>query len=568
MTKSLNFDVKRYLPLLIIVLIISCDLFTKSEEEDRPPTITSFQPTATALIRYINDVVEFAIEASDSDKDEISYKFLKDGNEVSSTSNYSLTISEKGAITILGIAYNDLADTTAWIIDVDNQAPVVNDISLSINEEGSTEVDLEDIGHDLDGDNLTYLITSNTNNLDVKIENNKLKITGNEDYFGNDTVKVAVSDGVETRTANVYVEVVNTPDNPFADAGDDKTGTINEEITLQGEDSYHPDSPLNEIEEYSWRAINGEGNVEITDANQANAIFKALSRGNYEVELTTKDQTGLEDKDTVNVNIDSHLIAGNISELFNEGVNIAGANVAFGDANTTTDASGNYSLELALETGDARLIITHPDFYERQTSSFAPTDTTLDETMVDDDFNMEHYDKAFRFINGKTQRWDSTPSFYINTSPAPNSDGSTTPITQANVDTALSVIKDLPKFAKGLFPGDNVNIEIGTNPPAFATEGYIVLFWDNTTPGMGGHGEYLSENEINSAYTAIRTSAGRGTYVQELTQNLGARSDSNIVKPSILNEPHGGNFYFQVDLDDGEFLHSRPLGSSSPDIDP
>jgi len=268
-------------------------------------------------------------------------------------------------------------------------------------------------------------------------------------------------------------------------------------------------------------------------------------------------------------------ISGNITELFNEGVNISGANVAFGEYSTTTDAQGGYILEVDKNTGAARLIINHPNFYERQTSSFAPKDTTLNETMVEDDFNMEHYNLITRYVDQGTspgtQRWVDAPTVYIDTSPAPNGGtqtGTTTTVTQANIDTAISVIKNLPQFAVGLFPGDTVNIEIGTNPPEFGTEGYIIHFWDNTTPGLGGHAEWVSSNIINSAYTRVRTTwAGRSTYIQELTQNMGARNDSDIVTPSILNQPSQGEFYFEVDLKTGKLLYSRPPGHLSVDKD-
>lgn len=73
---------------------------------------------------------------------------------------------------------------------------------------------------------------------------------------------------------------------------------------------------------------------------------------------------------------------------------------------------------------------------------------------------------------------------------------------------ALEVIADLPQFATGLYPNDQVNVEIGTNPPAWGTEGYIVFGWNNTIPGRGEHGESVSSNIINSARAKVKTTSG------------------------------------------------------------
>ena len=88
--------------------------------------------------------------------------------------------------------------------------------------------------------------------------------------------------------------------------------------------------------------------------------------------------------------------------------------------------------------------------------------------------------------------------------------GSTTPVPQEKIDDALEVAADLTQFAKGLFINNQVNVEVGTNPPDFGTEDYIVFFWDNTIFGRGGHGEYLSSNEIYSGVSMVKTTSEIG----------------------------------------------------------
>lgn len=373
--------------------------------------------------------------------------------------------------------------------------------------------------------------------------------------------------GTEKESNEVEIERLNTaPSVSNVDLSPDDA-TLEDKIQLSYDytDSENdPDHSM--IEWYNNNALiqTGEMTLASSETNIGDVI-KAIVKP-YDGELQGVEKTS--DILTIQA-LPTVYIAGNITELFNEGIAIANANINFGNYSAVTDAQGGYSLEVEDGSPSARLIISHPNFYERQTSSFAPTDTTLDENMVEESFNMEHYDLICRSVdqthNPGTHTWITAPTFYVDTT-AP--DGSTTPITQANLDSVLSVIADLPKFAKGLFPNDQVNVEIGTNKPAWQTPGYIIVHWDNTIPGRGEHAEYLSANEIISAYAKIRTTTPKEVVRQELTQPLGARMDSNIME-SIFNDPlaYLPN-YVNTDLDIGNFLYSRKPGNLTPDIDP
>ncbi|MCH8305284.1 MAG: T9SS type A sorting domain-containing protein [Candidatus Marinimicrobia bacterium] len=259
-------------------------------------------------------------------------------------------------------------------------------------------------------------------------------------------------------------------------------------------------------------------------------------------------------------------------ELVDEVIPIPGAVVSYAGYTDTTDSLGRYNIQLMPNIGVSRLIISHSAYYERETSVFVlSNDTTVNESMVDTSFNMAHYDQITRSVKQAeapgTQRWTTVPTVYLNINPAENSGGGSTEVTQAMIDTALSVIKDLPLFAYQLFPGDTVEVEIGTDPP-WGVEDYIICMWDNTIPGNGAHGEHLIGNRIDYAVSRMRTTAGRSTYVQELSQNLGARNDSQIVTPSIFNSPSVGSTYTPNDLLIGRFLYTRKLGNLIPDSDP
>jgi len=303
----------------------------------------------------------------------------------------------------------------------------------------------------------------------------------------------------------------------------------------------------------------------IIDANQYTKLDDLLENGNganiVTVRAISPNSTSADKGFSVVVNPMTD-ISGIVDSLFGQGGPLAGVQITYGSANAITDATGNYHFQVQPNSNPQTMILNKNGFYERRLSPFAPTgDMTVDANKVDESLNMGFVDETSRALSGGFQRFENQPTYYINTSP-PNGGGT---ITQAEIDTVLSIINnDLPRFTDSTF--QNFNIEMGTNPPAFGTPGYVRVEWDNTIPGLGEHGEYMDGDEIISAYTKLSSGSGRGTALQELSQNLGPRKDSNIVQ-SIFNDPNSNSFYLPVDLKLGKFLYNRALGNSTPDTD-
>jgi len=195
------------------------------------------------------------------------------------------------------------------------------------------------------------------------------------------------------------------------------------------------------------------------------------------------------------------------------------------------------------------------------------------ETVVPADFNMPFFDEVCVRGSGETgkgtQRWMQKPKFYINIGPAYHS--GILP-TQEQINVVLDVIQnELPRFTDGFI--NNPVIEQGTNPPAYGTEGYIIVAWHDNMPGTGQHGEWLSNNdlgpEIISGSVDIRTLVtGKRTALAELTQVLGGRCDADSFPktPSIFCVKEGGtDYYTTLDLQVGKLLYNRPSGARSPD---
>ncbi len=159
---------KRYLLLIIIVLISSCDLFKTATGPDNPPRITTKKPTEYTLTKKIGDTVEFAITANDSDGDSIEYKTLQDGVQINETNTFEFIIDAIGGFRIQIIAYNTESDTAEWYVHVENQQPIIsymghvnkNEDEIQIGEivKSPTISDLEDSVSDL----TVELIQTNT----------------------------------------------------------------------------------------------------------------------------------------------------------------------------------------------------------------------------------------------------------------------------------------------------------------------------------------------------------------------------------------------------------------------
>ena len=104
-----------------------------------------------------------------------------------------------------------------------NDAPVLNDIAASTNEEESVDISLT--GTDVDSTTLTYTVTGNPTAGSVSVNNGVATYTPNTHFFGTDSFVITVSDNHPTNpltdTATVTVTVANQNDAPTLDAIND-----------------------------------------------------------------------------------------------------------------------------------------------------------------------------------------------------------------------------------------------------------------------------------------------------------------------------------------------------------
>lgn len=328
----------------------SCDLFNK---EDPGPvekvTITNEQPMQGSYSdKKKGDTQKFSFDSNSELGLPLEEFYRVDGVKVDNDNSYTHTFDKKGVTTIEGIAKTkEDSSKVTWMYTIDNQSPIANDKAVTMDEESTKKIPESQLGSDPDGDDLEYNVTSTSTGVSAEFKNGQLEITGMQDYFGNANVNYNVSDGEGTDNGKVNITINNTPDDPNANAGSDKTGTINEEINLDASNSSHPDNPINNIVEYQWRALNGD--VTITNSDQENATLEANTAGSYDVELTVEDNLGAIDKDTVNVSVDSYKIIINTTNVLND-EGIPALEVMLAGKTAFTNSAGQAELEYPTNT--------------------------------------------------------------------------------------------------------------------------------------------------------------------------------------------------------------------------
>lgn len=202
----------RIFTISIIILLSGCKKATKPDEA---PIFVSATPTIETTTTKMGETHTVRGIAEDPDGDSFQYKTLKDGVKVNDTNEYTFTIDKKGITKIDVVAYNALSDTLTRNFSAENQAPVAQNKSISMLEEGTKTYNENELGSDPDGDTLEYRIISE-NNVDAKFENEKLKITGIENYFGNASVSYEVSDGDKKANGTITLNITNVDDPPTA----------------------------------------------------------------------------------------------------------------------------------------------------------------------------------------------------------------------------------------------------------------------------------------------------------------------------------------------------------------
>tara|TARA_Y100000031_G_scaffold156936_1_gene214333 strand:+ start:853 stop:1926 length:1074 start_codon:yes stop_codon:yes gene_type:complete len=182
-------------------------------KKEEPPVLNSFKPEdVTVEIKEI-ETVEFEVEASDLNKDELSYTWKLDGTETEYENSYTYetTYEDSGSHTVKVTITDGVFETEKiWSVTVDNlnRKPVLQEVgAIGVKEAEQVVIELD--ANDLDGDEVSYGIDDER----FAQDGNVFTWETTYDDAGEYTVTVSASDEVEAASQKIMITVedVNRP---------------------------------------------------------------------------------------------------------------------------------------------------------------------------------------------------------------------------------------------------------------------------------------------------------------------------------------------------------------------
>jgi len=206
---------------------------TVNAVDDEPNTID------VAATTDEDNAVEVSLSAEEYDGDSFSFAIINDvsngttslnGSVVTYTPNQDFNGEDSFTFEATDDTGRTINVATATItVNAVNDAPVANDITNQVTDENRMmQLDITLNATDVDGDALTYNITS-TNNGTVTINDNIATYVPNQDWNGEDTFTYTANDGsLDSNTATVTITVNSIPDAPVAY---DISSSVDEDFT-------------------------------------------------------------------------------------------------------------------------------------------------------------------------------------------------------------------------------------------------------------------------------------------------------------------------------------------------
>ncbi len=169
--------------------------------------------------------ISVSLSASDGEGDSLTYSLTSASSSLgASISGSTLSIAPtanyngSGTLTVQ-VSDGSLTDSETITVTVNavNDAPVLATVSSqSVNEDSSRLVSLS--ATDVDGDSLTYSVTSASAGLSTSVSGSQLTITPSANYYGSGSITVQVTDGSLTDSQAFSVTVNSVNDAPVLSA--------------------------------------------------------------------------------------------------------------------------------------------------------------------------------------------------------------------------------------------------------------------------------------------------------------------------------------------------------------
>ena len=255
-----------------------------------------------------------------------------------------------------------------------------------------------------------------------------------------------------------------------------------------------------------------------------------------------------------------------------DGGPVSGAVLTASGVSARSAADGSFGLRLP--EGEHRLTVSGPGLVPRTTGVRAPAaGLTLDVIREAGPWTLEFYRELARNGAGggdlePLSRWDSEPTFYIDTRPEPATGTEIPPETVAFVREAIGITVKL--LTGGRFTGERVYET--ASPPADMTPGTVVLRWntdevakfapsaDAFAHRVGGPANVVVFRHLPETW-AVHHEIG---HVLGLYHPLGGHRPSHMWYSGLIEPPH----FTEWDIFHARTLYSRPAGNTDVDVDP
>ena len=270
-----------------------------------------------------------------------------------------------------------------------NDAPTATDISVNSNEDEVVTYDLSSIVSDVEGDQLTYTVSSQPGDGTTAISGSVLTYTPNADYNGSDTSNWSVSDGIVTITKGFTAIVAAVNDAPIAYGFNQTTDEDNAKIislkqTSPGSNTgtnneggvYDPDVETGQDTPITFSLISQPSNGTATLASGDNDItYTPDANWNGTDTFTYKGNDGTADSNTATITISVNPVndkptAVDVSKTMDENGGTIDVETYYNDVDGDTDIT--FTLVDAPANGTATVGI--PGTYTPN-SNFNGTDT-------------------------------------------------------------------------------------------------------------------------------------------------------------------------------------------------
>ena len=261
---------------------------------------------------------------------------------------------------------------------------------------------------------------------------------------------------------------------------------------------------------------------------------------------------------------------------------LEGASIQIGNKNMITGTDGVFNF--VIPSGINDVLITHENIYQRQTNLNTEKDTTikfdiLDKTNFPEDLMANLDTLTGRIIPGidKTFRWKQMPIYYIIADTNIVDEKTFYEQQKLYIKQHLEPGYITPRYPEGFIK--NAEIQVGTNPPAQGTDGYVLVKQDTTLSGGGIANTWIYRNNANAVVYSGVVIYLKGLTPQTMDRitihelascmNEVGRTNpyDNILSVFDTGPPIAASRFTEYDYKMLLFLYNRPGGVLRPDTD-